>query len=530
MDYFRRTVPWYLSAVVALGAGVLLVFSAPAWGADKEKPVTFEIREFLIEGNKILHDDLLLKVVEPYTGKARTGRDVEAARTAVEKFYHQRGYPTALVNIPRQSIDGGAVRLEVIESKVRRVRVKGNRYFTRERLLKEMPAFRPGEVLYLPAVRQQLARVNRNPDLKVAPVLMPGKQLGTIDVEFHVKDKLPLHGGVELNNRSTHDTTDLRLNASLRYDNLWQKEHSLSGQFQTSPENTEEVQLITGSYSMPSPWDDDHMVVLYGLMSDSDTATAENVQVIGEGYIVGLRYLANLEPLESYQHNLIFGLDFKDFEEELEGEVLPVRYLPLSVSYAGTLPDKTGETRYSIGCNVAFRSLGSHVEEFQAKRSGARGNFIYGLASLARRQKLWGGWHLSAMIDGQLANQPLISNEQYVGGGVGSVRGYKESEAAGDDALHGSVELSSPDLGAVLGIGKYLEFTPYLFYDAAALKIQEPLAGEDADITLQGVGVGVRGYLAKYIEYQVDWALALEDTDTTEAGEPMAHFRVAFKF
>ena len=530
MDSLRRTMLLPRMSVVATIAGIFLFMQALTVHAVSGEVVTFDIKEYLIEGNRILHDDLLLKVVTSYLGSAKTARDVEAARSAVEKIYHQRGYPTTLVNIPRQSIEGGVVRLEVIESKIRRVRVKGNRYFTRERLLKDMPAFRPGEVLYLPAVKQQLARVNRNPDLKVAPKLMPGKQLGTIDIEFHVKDKLPLHGGLELNNRSTHDTTDLRLNAMLSYDNLWQREHSLSGQFQTSPEDTEEVKLITASYSLPSFWGDEHMMVLYGLLSDSDTATAENIQVIGKGYIVGMRYLANLEPLESYLHSLVFGLDYKDFDEDIEGEEIPISYLPMSIAYSATIPDKTGETGFSIGLNVAFRALGSDIEEFQEKRSGSQANFFYGIASLQRRQRLGAGWHLTAGVDGQLANQPLISNEQYIAGGMDSVRGYMESESTGDNAIHGTIELSSPDLGAAVGIGKFLELTPYLFYDAAALQTKDPLPGEDENITLQGVGGGVRGYLLKYIEYEVDWGLALEDTDQTAAGDHMVHFKAAFKF
>ena len=519
-----------ITATVLTCIGLL---AAPRIGlcqTEAEAEPTFEIREFFFDGNHLLHNEILLNRVKDFVGPGKTARDVEAARSAAEKAYHERGYPTALVNIPPQSIEDGVVRLEVIESKIRRVRVKGNRYFTRERLLNEIPALNPGEVFYLPDVKQQLARVNRNLDLKVAPVLMPGRELGTIDVDLHVKDKLPLHGALELNNRSTHDTTDLRLNAMLRYDNLWQKEHSVSLQAQTSPEDTEEVKLFSGSYSLPSPWDDDHLIVLYGLRSDSSTATAENILVVGEGYIVGMRYLANLPPLEGYLHSLVFGLDYKDFKEDIEGEKTPVRYTPLSASYNGTIPDKSGETRFSLGINLALRQLGSNMEKFDDKRWGAQGNYFYGKASLARHQKLWANWRLTAAVDGQLANQPLISNEQYIAGGVSSVRGYMESEAVGDDALHGTTELIAPDLGEAMGAGKYLRMTPYLFYDVAALKTQDALSGEDPNITLQGAGAGVRGHLIKYIDYQVDWGVALEDTDKTDSGDQLVHFKVLFKF
>ena len=501
-------------------------------GDDTSPPVPqFEIREFVVEGNTIFHDDRLVSVLKPFRGPQKTAEDVEKARQVLEQYHHEHGYPTALVNIPEQSVEEGIVRLEVIESKVRRVRASGNRYFTRERLLNMMPAFRPGEILYLPAVQQQLARVNRNPDLKVAPVLMPGKQLGTIDVEFKVKDKLPLHGDLELNNRSTHTTTDTRLNASLRYENLWQKEHSIALQYQTAPEDTDEVKLIVGSYGLPSPLNHDHLLTLYGLVSDSDTATAENITIQGEGFEVGLRYMIELPYLESLYHDLVLGIHYKDFDDTIADEIeTPVRYLPLSAAYTAVLPDDWGQSSISWQLNFNLRQLSSDEDDFENKRAATDGNFFYTTLELQRDQKLPAGAYLWLKADAQWADQALISNEQYAAGGIESVRGYKESEVVGDKALHAVVELRSPELGELTGIGRWLEFTPYLFYDTAAVRVKDPLEGEDPGTTIAGTGVGLRGYLFKRFRYQCDGAVALRATDNTEKNATSVHFRVQYLF
>jgi hemolysin activation/secretion protein len=492
---------------------------------------TFAIREFLLEGNSIFHDDRLMKTVQPFMGENKTSKEVEQARAAVETYYHQAGYPTVLVNIPEQTVDSGVVRLEVIESKIRRVRVTGNRYFTREGLLREMPAFRPGEILYLPRVKEQLARVNRNPDLKVAPILTPGKKLGTIDVEFRVKDKLPLHGELEYNNRSTHTTTDTRLNGMLRYDNLWQKEHAIVLQYQTSPEDTDEVKLLIGSYGLPSPLDPDHLATFYGVWSDSETAAAGDITVVGKGHMIGLRYLIPLPSFESYIHDLTVGLDYKDFDDVVgEDIVTPVEYLPLSAVYTAAIPDDYGQTGFSLGLDFNLRQAGSGVEEFEAKRSGSSGNYLRFIVDLERDQKLVWGSRLWLQTDAQWADQALISNEQYIAGGIYSVRGYKENEAAGDIAWHGTAELRLPDLGQATGIGRWFECTPYFFYDAAVLRVIDPLPEEDEEVTLSGAGVGVRGYLLKMFEYELDWAKALEETENTEEDEYRVHFIVKFKF
>ena len=47
-------------------------------------------------------------------------------------------------------------------------------------------------------------------------------------------------------------------------------------------------------------------------------------------------------------------------------------------------------------------------------------------------------------LDGQIASEPLVDNEEYSAGGMENVRGYLESEAMGDNALHGTVEVSFP--------------------------------------------------------------------------------------
>ncbi|HID30208.1 MAG TPA: ShlB/FhaC/HecB family hemolysin secretion/activation protein [Desulfobacterales bacterium] len=527
--------PFWRIMVFILGVVAVEMAGVNAYGQPPDEVVTFEIAGFVVEGNTLLPMDDIEKVLLPYTGPQKTAEDVERARNALENIYHEAGFPTVLVNIPEQTVEEGVVELGVIESQIRKVRVVGNRYFTKESILGDLPSFRPGEILYIPKVEEELNKVNRNTDLEIFPLLSPGKELGTIDVELKVKDHLPVHGSLELNNRSTWDTTDLRLNAMVSYDNLWQREHSISAQYQTSPEDTEEVQAVAGSYVLPTPWNDEHILVLYGIWSDSDTAFGTGFQVIGKGKIFGTRYVLPLPPNESYAHNLTVGLDYKDFDEDLSFETeealaTPITYLPLSFSYSGSVPDGWGLSQFSAGLNMAFRGLVTDSREFEDKRYGARGNYLYATVGVERIQTIPAGMSLLVGVDGQVASQPLISNEQYTAGGIDSVRGYKENEEIGDDAIHGTAELSAPNLLGYLGLNDAFNLTPYVFYDAAALRIKEALPDQDDSTTIQGTGGGIRGFLFRFLEYEVDWAMALRDTDRTEAGDTRVHFKVKFQF
>jgi hemolysin activation/secretion protein len=502
---------------------------------EPEDPSSFEIKRFEVNGNTLLSPQLIEKTLKPFAGRSKKAEDVENARDALEKQFHDKGYPTVLVNIPEQSVETGVVRLEVIQSRIGRVRVSGNEYFTIAKILKELPSLREGEILYLPKVQEDLAGINRNPDIKVAPILGPGEEPGTIDVELKVKDKLPLHASWELNNRNTHDTTDLRMNTQVRYDNLWQRDHSVSLQFQTSPQDIEQVFAVAGSYVLPAPWGRDNVLAVYGLYTDSNTAFGSGFSTVGKGWVAGFRNVIPLPAVGDYAHNLSLGMDYKDFEdnlsvEETEGSATKLQYLPLSFAYNSSMKDTFGVTQFSSGINMAIRGLVTRQEEFQEKRYNSRGNYIYLTGGLERTQSLPYGLGLFGKVDGQISDQPLISNEQFIAGGLKSVRGYKETEATGDDGLHFTVEFLLPD---VVGYTPWKErggLTPYIFYDFAWVKLKEPLPGEDKNTDLQGAGVGLRGAFTEHLDFELAWGMALAKTEKTDKGDSDVYFVIKGQF
>ncbi len=541
---FQRLSRGVLRVSASLWLLCLFVFHAPVPGicAGEGGETSFEIRSFEMTGNTIFPADKLQGVVLPFTGKGKTAADVEHARDALEKLYHDAGYPAVLVNIPEQTLQGGVVKLQVIESRIGRVTVTGNRYFTMEKVMNDLPSLAPGRILYLPKVQEEIGRLNRNQDIKVDPVMSPGTAFGTIDVELKVQDQLPLHGYLELNNRASPDTTALRLNAMIRYDNLWQQDHSLSLQYQMAPESLKQVEVVGFSYALPAPWNKDHQLALYGIWSDSNTAFGEGFTVVGKGQIFGARYVIPLPGYKLYAHNITIGLDYKHFNNAVgftnaSGVTTntPVTYMPLSFSYNASLPDEQGGvTQFSGGLNMAFRGIVSDENDFEQKRYKATASYIYASAGVQRTQKLPLGMSLFAKVDGQVADQPLIDNEEYVAGGMTSVRGYLESEGTGDNAVHGTLEVSFPDplKGAVPEnwITKRLQMSPFIFYDVAELITQDPLPNQYSGSLLEGAGAGLRGAMTKSFEYELDWATALSSTTNTKSGAERVYFKVRAVF
>lgn len=520
-----------ICAAALLSLNLCNVRAQEAPPADPNTP-RFDVLEFRVEGNSVLPVELIERAVYPFMGEQRTVDDVESARLALEAAYRQAGYGTVVVDTPEQRINEGVVTLQVLQAPVSRLRVVGARYYSQGRILDKVPALAEGEVPNFKAVTAQLATVNRSADRRVTPLLRPGKAPGTTEVDLTVEDKFPIHGSLELNNKSSANTTSSRLQASLRYDNLWQLEHSVSVQVQVSPEDTGEVKVFSGSYTVPTG---SGLLVFSAIRSNSNTvAGVGGTAVFGKGNIFGARGIFLLDGTETLNHSVTLGVDYKDFKESVsvggnEGFNTPIHYLPLSASYSATNTDKSGYWQTGGGLTFALRGLGSRESQFADKRYKAQSNFAILKANVSRLQNLPHGFTLFGALEGQLSDQALISNEQFVAGGVDSVRGYLESTAVGDKGMRASVELRTGNL-APERLGWLGGLQAHAFFDAADLHLNDPLPQQDDHFTLLGVGFGLRVQAREYASLSIDVAWPLRDAGQTNKGAARVHASGVIEF
>ena len=503
---------------------------------DDKETNYFDILEFQVEGNTKLTKMQVEAAVYPQMGEKKTIADVEKARESLEKAYHEAGYLTVLVDIPEQDVDKKIVKLNVTEGKVGTLRVRDSKYYTLGRIKELSPSVAEGEVPHFPTVQKDIARLNRTSDKRVTPVMRAGKAFGTVDVDLKVEDNLPLHASLELNDRYTQDTSRLRLSGMIRYDNLWQREHSLSLNFQTSPQNTSEVQVFSANYLMRFD-ESDLMLAMYGVKSNSSVAAIGGINILGKSTILGARLIKPLPGLDNFYHSISLGLDYKDIKQTVEfGQTYntPVTYMPLTAVYSGTWQDPSGITQLGTGVTFGFRGLVADDAEFKAKRwntvtnTYAKPDFFVVKADLSRTQALPYGLQGYAKVDGQFSGDLLVPNEQYLAGGTDTVRGYLESQAAGDKAVHSTLELRSPQL--FKNIAWLQDFKVVGFYDIAQLTVIDPSAGQTGKIVLSGAGIGMRMKAWNRINFNLDVATPLKDYGVTKQGDIASHMRIWYEF
>ena len=526
----------WLSLAIVIDVDTALAATAAAGSPEQTLSstggkLTFDILEYEIEGNTVLPPIAIERAVYPYLGPNRSAESVEDARRALERAYQTAGYLTVVVDVPEQQVKDGVVRLRVTEGRVEQLRVSDNRYYSRSEIRASVPGLAPGVVPNFPQVQKQLAALSTSPDRKITPVLKPGTETGTVDVDLKVEDKLPLHGGVELNNRQSPNTTPLRFVANLRYDNLWQEGHGIGATVQTAPQEPSKLQVFAATYV--APVSENLTLVGYGVYSNSDVAAIGGTDVVGNGTIWGIRAIMPLPAKDASSQSVSLGFDYKDFKDSVHVEgadsiETPITYGLLSAQYRATFPEGTRKHDASVSLNFAPRGVfGNNDSEFDDKRFQATASFAYLRGDWKTEQPLSAGFALLGRLQFQVSSGPLISNEQFTAGGVDSVRGYLEAEELGDNGVVAGLELRGPRLLYAQAIQ---DFFPFAFVEGGVLHILQPLPGQTSKFSLSSAGLGLRLRAYGGFNAAIDVALPFENGPVTQAGHARVNFMVAYEF
>lgn len=498
----------------------------------------FDLLELRVKGNTILPKGEIERLVYPYLGPHKSLDTVEEARTALEKLYTSKGYQTVAVDIPEQNVVNGVVYLQVVEGKVARLRVTDSHYFSLGAIKAKVPELAEGNVPNLPKMQEQLvALAKESPDRSVTPVLRAGDTPGTLEVDLKVQDELPLHGKIEVNGRNTTSTERLRAIASLRYDNLWQKFHSASLMYQVTPEKPDQVEVFVGSYVMPII-DENKRLALFAVSSSSNSvANAGAMTIVGNGDMYGLRFVNPIKTSSrQYMHTVTAGVTYKDFQQNISGlnvgplfERTPITYLPFLLGYTGNMREEDYSLLFNLNANFSFRNFANKQLEFSRSRYHAKANYAYLSGDLDFKHNLPLGMEFVGQFDGQIAQSPLISNEQFSLGGQQSVRGYYESQVLADDAVRASFELYSPKVELPSWEGEH-DVKGLVFFDVARGWVRDVLNQQPSQYDLVSVGTGLRMRLWKKLVANFDVGVPFTSQTRVDSGDPRFHFQVYTEF
>ncbi|MDP6114775.1 MAG: ShlB/FhaC/HecB family hemolysin secretion/activation protein [Planctomycetota bacterium] len=466
-------------------------------------------------------------------------------REALQEAYRERGIKGVQIFIPPQTIRNRELLVNVIEPKLGKITIEGNRYFKENnlrRLLKGIST--TNGTIVIEQLEQRLRRANRHPDRKVAVVLKKGEQAGETDIVMRVKEReaihgiSPLHVSTGIANTGSASTGRLRVNHAIQYTNVLGKEHVAGVTWQYNPEDINQVRAVSGSYQIPLGLTG-HSLSFFGGHSDVESPTSQDgLELFGNSIIAGVQANFELPEFWNMESMLSLGVEWTKLKNTIDfagQEVLDsnLGMLPLTTRYSFVKRGATGVTAGNLGFRYHMGGLASRSDQadFDIFREGAPSDFLVVELGLQRYQRLGERFMLNVDLKGQWSPDDLLPAEQMHIGGASTVRGIERSEVSGDQGFIARAEIEGPPMRGPLSRISSADdtFTVKAFLDYGMAYLEDT-TGKSRSSDIAGAGVGVSYRINSYIEANVDAGTALMDAQQTESGDIFVHFNIAIRF
>ena len=501
------------------------------------------VRGFEVLGNTLIDPARVQAVLAPYTGQ-RSLAELQQAAQAVQALYGQAGYAAVAAYLPPQPLGDGLVRIQVVEGRISRVLVQGQRRLTEARVRAALPSLQQGSTPRVRDIDAELQIANENPARSIGVLLGPGDAAGEVQATVKVEEQPLQRYSLALDNSGNDRTGRYRLSLGWQHADISGRDDILSLHLQTSPTASSAVKVLSAGYRLPLARQ--HMALdVLAAWSDVDggvqASAAGDLRFAGRGRIVGARAIGYLPRWGEFDQRLTLGLESRAYLNNCSVAGLPagacggagasVLVQPLTLDYAaqsgGPLPASFG---IGLAHNLALGGTHGAATDFDAVRSGAARHYSVlrasGQISLPLAEQL----QLLARFALQHSDDALVPGEQFGIGGAQSVRAYAERELAGDRGLALSLELISPRL-AIDSWGSGFDLRLLAFADAGQVQNRGGLAcqGLDQRCRLSSLGLGAR--LAwQALSWRWSLAQAQQDGSSTLRGHWRSHFLLSANF
>jgi len=529
-----------MSKQFSLSAAALLVaLSSGAWAQSAK----FAISSYEIEGNTLLPESQVEQVLKAYLGADRSIDDVNAAADALRKAYEDAGYPVIKVFPPAQTAEAGRVKLKVIEGQIQTVLIKGNQAYNQKNIRNSLP---PLQEKIKPNAKQIVAAIaaaNENPAKQVAVNFQSAEEVGQIDAVINVTEDRPQKFTVGYDNMGATSTGVNRINLGYQDANLFNRDHMATVQFGTSLDHPSRSQQLSAGYRVPF-YDQGLSFDLIGAISRSTADTNVgfgSTRFVGNGYMLGARLNQSLVSAGEYRHRMIYGFDFKDFDNTCTGIAAgtcgTVTAMPVSATYFGAFnaPEVQASAALSFAANIPGGRHGN-IEEYALARAGGTPNWNVWRANTNVLVPLPADLQIRVALAGQYSVDRLIPGEQFGLGGANSVRGYLERTVSGDRGYNGNLELYSPDFGKLMPSSN-INARALLFWDFGKVYFTDANRYGEKSQPLSSIGAGLRFNLGRDLAVKLDVGFAQEKyiaapgTDASrEQGASYGHAAINLQF
>jgi len=441
------------------------------------------------------------------------GETVKDIKNEMIKYF-DREKIFAVAIVPEQEVTDQIVIVEVLLSCVGKVTFEGQKCFPK-RLFEKGMNVHPGEVIDQDRLLNNLAFLNRNPFHYTTMVLSPGERTGTTDIDFQTEDRPPWRVYVGADNTGVKVDDMYRLFGGITWGNAFHNNDLMTYQYTCSPTITSfQSHLLSYLSYLPSQ----DLLVVYGLYGTVNP-DIEGYISSGKAAQVALRYQKLCKPLYVRRKSYLeAGFNYKFLNNNLFF-VGTTTELPL-VDASATINEIVlgyDYSNYWPGIQLTFdvelfASLWQNLfpnqdnNSYQDLREGAQVYFAYLNGSFGYHKEWKNKWVFSAYMAAQVATGPLLSSEQFVLGGLDSIRGYLQAQFLSDNAFAWNLELYAPPF-------KFYKYpaSVLVFWDFGYGYNYRATSNQVDNQYLSGLGFGIRYHIRSYFSFRADYGFQLHE-------------------
>lgn len=514
----RHLHPLALAAALAALPGAGFAATAPATSPAASTPAAPVLRQLLIApaghtadlpaggvhlvGLPAIDSAGLRELLGLQIGQPLTPQAVQVIVTEVNRRLAAAGGFT-VASVPDQDVAQGQLRIVVTQGRLQRLRIDGAA--DAESVRRQFDSVRGDAPLEAAAVDDTLAWLDRAlPGRQSQARFSAGEGAGAVVLDLQVKEPARLAFSAGADNTGSAVTGEHRVNAGAVWSRVLNADDQLQLRLSGNPDfrHSRSWQL---SYQVGLPWR--HVLSISANGGSIRGRMPEPLALSGSSSGQSLRYEIPLRLRGAWTDGFTVGFDHKRSDNNLLFSDTPVTQTVTEIGqfllgYNAQRADAAGSTRIGATLTLSPGRLFGHQDDaaFDATRPGAKARYQVLQLQLDRSTQI-GRMTWQSGLTLQQASTNLLGSEQLAGGGVGSLRGFREGAAYGDSGWVWRNELRLPGWQGPAG----LLFTPSLLADAAALRLHSPQAGEPARRHLGSAGLGL-GISGQQLSLQLQWA------------------------
>lgn len=441
----------------------------------QDDPNCAQLKKIEISGWQAMSDSKQKKLFRDLIGKCIDGTVFSKAIDILNQYHHARGYVTTQVSVPKQNINTGIIRLDVIKGRVQKIIIEESldealkekleddsvermqetkddpNSFLHKLALKtqKLTAFGniEGEVLNIKDIDQGVYQINRLASNKSVMKIEPGDSVGESIIVLNKKKirKRKFSVGAGYGNKG-NDFTGVRTSlVNIIADNaLFLNENIVLGYVGTleGDSSKKHSKVFNGSITIPFGYYTfgfDYSKSDFLGTQDGDGSTSKVTGFSDSNNVsIDRLILSNNKARINLQSSLTSkkSASYLNYVKTVESErKLVTVNLSSSISY---YPNDSINLYLKPAYSKGIKGFNAKKDERQINQDLSRAQFeIYKIyASFTKHLKLKIPFSFTSEFNGQISKDSLFGSEQISIGGNYSVRGYRENFLIGDSGYY----------------------------------------------------------------------------------------------